>query len=51
MLKSRTANDIAVGKISENLQRQNMKLQVKMSKLRQQLQGSFDSEDVSHCTI
>jgi hypothetical protein len=47
MLSRHAADDIVVGKISEDLQYQTDKLEGKINSLRSALKGSVDSNDVS----
>jgi hypothetical protein len=47
MLRHHASEDIAVGKISSDLQHQKVKLESKINSLRSALRGSVDSSDVS----
>ena len=47
MLGHHASEDIAVGKISEDLQYHKVKLESKINSLRSSLRGSVDSNDVS----
>lgn len=48
MLGHHASEDIAVGKISEDLQHHKVKLEIKINSLRSSLRGSVDSSEVRY---